>query len=332
MTARLAEHATRTGSTIRGIGAYRPDRVVTNDEFAARLDTDDEWIRQRTGIVERRFAAEDETVIDMAVRAGAAALADAGLAPGDVDAVVVPTCTLTAAIPNAAARVAQRLGIDAAGTFDLNAGCAGFCYGLAVASDFVRGGSARNVLVAASEKLTDVVDQNDRRTAVIFADGAGAAVVGASDTIGIGPVSWGHLGERSDILVMRDGFVQQDGVPLFRWATRQVPETALAAVRLAGLEPRDVDVVVTHQANLRIIKEAERSLLAAGFRADVVVADDIRFSGNTSAASIPLALDAMRRDGRVHGGDVVVAAAVGAGLTFAGQVIVLPESGAPGVE
>lgn len=324
MASRISVPSIATGSRVLGLGSHRPQRIVMNEDFAARLATSDEWIRQRTGITERRFARDDETVIDMGILAGVEALEDAGVAAADIDAVIVTTCTLTPQIPNAAARVAHALGATRAGAFDVNAACAGFCYGLAIASDFVRAGSASHVLVVAAEKLTDIVDGDDVTTAIIFADGAGAAVVGPSESPGIGPVAWGHVGSRPDVLAVRNDFLQQDGQAIFKWAIGQLPKTALEAVRLAGLAPGDVDAVVSHQANLRIIRAAARELRAEGFRDDVVVADDVQYSGNTSAASIPLALHALRRDGRVTSGDVVVTTAVGAGLTWAGQALICP--------
>jgi 3-oxoacyl-[acyl-carrier-protein] synthase-3 len=308
-----------------GVGSYQPDRIVTNDELAQYLDTSDDWIRQRVGIVERRFAADSESVVDMAVAAGRNALADAGIAAQRIGAVIVANCSMPNQIPNAAARVAQRIGAISAGTFDLNAGCAGFCYALAVASDVVRSGSAEHVLVVGAEKLTDVVDPLDRSTAIIFADGAGAMVVGASPDVNIGPVVWGHRGDLSDALSMPDNrYVHQDGKTMFRFATDQLPKLALRAVAAAGLGAADVDVVVSHQANLRIIRATERHLRDEGLRADVVVAEDIQYSGNTSAASIPIALDHLRQESRVCAGDIVVTVSVGAGLAYAGQVFVCP--------
>ncbi|WP_019819235.1 beta-ketoacyl-ACP synthase III [Saccharomonospora saliphila] len=310
---------------VLGVGSTQPDRVVTNDDLAARMDTSDEWIRDRVGIVERRFADSDEGVVDMAVTAGAKALADAGVAPADVDTVIVPSCTMPSPIPNAAAQVADRIGIAAAGAFDLNAACAGFCYGLGVASDLIRAGSATRVLVIGAEKLTDVVDHDDRSTAIIFADGAGAALVGPSREPGIGPVTWGSAGDLVDMIYMRDDrYLFQEGQSVFRWATTQIAPVALRAVELAGLALSDIDVLIPHQANLRIVEAIAKRLRAKGARDDLVVADDIRYSGNTSSASIPLALDHMRAAGTVRSGDVILAVGFGAGLSYAAQVLVCP--------
>ncbi|WAL67203.1 ketoacyl-ACP synthase III [Amycolatopsis cynarae] len=310
---------------VLGVGSTQPDRVVTNDDLSKIMDTDDQWIRDRVGIIERRFADKDELLVDMAVKAGTNALADAGVDPSEVDTVIVPNCTLPAPIPNAAAQVADRIGIKAPGAFDLNAACAGFCYGLGVASDLIRSGSAGKVLVIGAEKLTDVVDPYDRANAIIFADGAGAMVVGPSEEPGIGPVAWGSAGDLVDMIYMRDHrYIYQEGQSVFRWATTQIAPVALRALELAGVQPSDVDVLIPHQANLRIVDAIAKRLRAKGAREDMVVADDIKYSGNTSSASIPMALDHMRKAGTVHSGDVVLMVGFGAGLSYAGQVIICP--------
>lgn len=312
-------------SRILGIGSTQPERVVTNDELSELMDTSDQWIRDRVGIAERRFADKGETVEDMAVAAGARALSDAGLTPSDVDTVIVANCTNTAPIPNAAAQVADRIGVTRAGAFDLNAACAGFCYSVGIASDLVRAGSSGGVLVIGSEKLTDVVDPIDRSTAIIFADGAGAAVVGPSEEAGIGPVTWGSAGDLVEMIYMREGkYIFQEGQSVFRWATTKIAPIALRALELAGLQPSDVDVLIPHQANLRIVESIAKALRKKGARDDMVVADDIVYSGNTSSASIPMAMDHMRAEGRVHSGDVALLIGFGAGLSYAGQVVICP--------
>lgn len=323
MTLRLKQGPTAT--RVMGIGSTQPERVVTNDDLAKVMDTNDQWIRERVGIIERRFADKDESLVDMAVTAGRNALADAGIEPSDVDTVIVPNCTMPSPIPNAAAQVADRIGIKKAGAFDLNAACAGFCYGLGVASDLIRAGSARHVLVIGAEKLTDWVDPTDRANAIIFADGAGAAVVGPSEEPRIGPVAWGSAGDLADLIYMRDHrYLTQEGQSVFRWATTQIAPIALRALEVAGLQPADVDVLVPHQANLRIVDAIAKKLRAKGARDDMVIADDIKYSGNTSSASIPLALDHMRKEGTVKTGDVVLMVGFGAGLSYAGQVIICP--------
>ncbi|OLF08727.1 3-oxoacyl-ACP synthase [Actinophytocola xinjiangensis] len=310
---------------ILGIGSAQPERVVTNDDLAAVMDTNDQWIRDRVGIAERRFGGSGDTVVSMAVEAGAKAIAASGLSPADVDTVIVANCTTTVPIPNAAAQVAELVGVKGAGGFDLNAACAGFCYALATASDMVRTGTATRVLVIGSEKLTDIVDPVDRSTAIIFADGAGAAVVGPSEEIGIGPVAWGTAGDLVETITMPNGkHIFQEGQSVFRWATTKIAPIALRALELAGLEPSDVDVLIPHQANLRIVEAIAKKLRQKGAREDMVVADDIVTSGNTSSASIPMAMDHMRAAGRVHSGDVALLVGFGAGLSYAGQVVICP--------
>jgi 3-oxoacyl-[acyl-carrier-protein] synthase-3 len=313
------------GSRIVGVGSFRPERIVTNDELSERMDTNDEWIRTRVGIIERRYAGPDESLVDMAVTAGSRAIEDAGLQPSDLDTVIVANCTMPSPIPNAAAQVADRIGVKAAGAFDLNAACAGFCYSLATASDLIRSGSAGRVLVIGAEKLTDWVDPTDRANAIIFADGAGAAVVGPSDEPGIGPVAWGSAGDLVDMIYNRDDrYIYQEGQTVYRWATSQIAPIALRALELAGLEPSDVDALIPHQANLRIVEAIAKKLRASGAKEKMEVADDITYTGNTSSASIPIALDHMRKAGRVSTGDVLLMVGFGAGLSYAGQVVISP--------
>ncbi|MFI6927137.1 beta-ketoacyl-ACP synthase III [Nonomuraea spiralis] len=310
------------GARILALGHYQPDNVVTNDDLAKNMETNDEWIQSRVGIKERRVASAGESVEDMAVQAGGKALAAGGLTPDEVDLVIVATCTLETQIPNAAAVVAHRLGIKSPGAFDVNAACAGFCYALATASAAVRGGAARNVLVIGSEKLSQWVDWTDRSTAVIFADGAGAAVVGPTETPGIGPVVWGSSGDRSEAISIADRtkFLFQEGQTVFRWATTALHPVALEACARAGVDPSELSAFVPHQANLRIIEAIARKLGAD----KAVVARDIVTAGNTSAASIPLALSRMLERGEVRSGDLALILGFGAGLTYAGQVIEIP--------
>jgi 3-oxoacyl-[acyl-carrier-protein] synthase-3 len=308
-----------------GTGSFQPPKVVTNHDLAKIMDTSDEWIRDRVGIIERRAAGPDDRLVDFAATAGRRAVADAGLAPSDVDTVIVATCTMPTQIPNASARVADMVGMKAAGAFDMNAACAGFCYALGMASDLVRGGSAERVLVVGAERFADWVEPTDRSNAIIFADGAGAVVVGPSDEPAIGPVSWGSAGDLAELIYMRDDkWIYQEGQSVFRWATTQVAPIALRALELTGLKPSDVDVLIPHQANLRIVHAIAKKLRAEGAREDMVVADDIVYSGNTSSASIPMALDHMRAAGRVHSGDVLLFVGFGAGLSYASQVVISP--------
>lgn len=309
------------GARVVALGEYQPSNVVTNDDLAERVDTSDEWIRSRVGIRERRIAGPEETVVSMAVAAGGKALAAGGVSPDDIDLVIVATCTQTDQIPNAAASVAARLGIRAPGAFDVNAACAGFCYSLGVAADAVRGGSARNVLVIGSEKLSEWVDWDDRSTCVIFADGAGAAVVSAADTPGIGPVVWGSSGERAEKIFLRENkYLYQDGQAVFRWTTTELADVALEALRRAGVDPAELTAFVPHQANLRIIEAIARKLGAP----QAIIARDIVTAGNTSSASVPLALSRMVGRGELPSGSTVLTLGFGAGLTYAAQVLQIP--------
>jgi 3-oxoacyl-[acyl-carrier-protein] synthase-3 len=317
------------GARILGWGSSQPEHVVTNHDLAQRVDTNDEWIRERVGIVSRRIAQKDILLVDMAADAGAKAVADAGLSPADIDTVLVASCTMPNPIPNAAAQVATRIGINAPGAFDLNAACAGFCYGVGVASDMVRAGSSRRALVIGAEKLSDWLDWDDRSTCIIFADGAGAAVVGAAGSeaeIGVGPLVWGSAGDMAEVIrILPDTHsIAQEGQTVFRWATTQIAPIALRAIELAGLTPADIDVFVPHQANLRIVDAVAKRLRKAGAREDMRVAQDIVHSGNTSSASIPLAVDHMRAAGEIARGDVLLLVGFGAGLSYAGQVVVCP--------
>jgi 3-oxoacyl-[acyl-carrier-protein] synthase III len=311
------------GAKILGLGGYRPRRRVTNDELAQVMDTNDEWIQSRVGIAERRWASEDETLVEMAVAAGGKALAASGLGPDEVDMVILASASLRAPIPGIGPQVAHRLGILRPGAFDLNAGCAGFCYALGVASDAIRSGDARNVLVVGVERLTDVTDMTDRTTAVIFADGAGAAVVGASDEPGIGPVAWGSDGDQHNAIEIAAGSstMTMAGQAVYRWATTKLTDTLVQAMERAGVTAADIDVFAPHQANLRIVESMAKKL---GFGPDTVIARDIVQSGNTSAASIPLALTALLESGEAKSGDLALVLGYGAGLTFAGQVLRLP--------
>ncbi|GAA1596111.1 ketoacyl-ACP synthase III [Actinomadura kijaniata] len=310
------------GSRVLAFGDYQPARVVTNDDLAEMVDTNDEWIRSRVGIRERRIAAPEETIVDMAVQAGGKALATSGLTPDDIDLVIVATCSAETPMPNHAASVAYRLGLNAPGAYDLNSACSGFCYALSAADSAVRTGAARNVLVIGAEKMSQWLDWSDRSTCIIFADGAGAAVVAASDAPGVGPVVWGSAGDQSDRIMIkgRETFILQDGQAVFRWATTAIAPVALEACERAGVAPRDLAAIVPHQANLRIIDAIARKIKAP----DAVVARDIVTAGNTSGASIPMALARMIERGEVPSGAPALLVGFGAGLAYAAQVIQIP--------
>ncbi len=319
--------APHPGARILGLGAHRPERVVDNAELCASLDTSDTWIRERTGIERRYVAAPDESVVTMATVAAGKALASAGIRPDEVDLVLVATCTHPDLFPGASPRVAAALGTTA-GAVDVGAACAGFCYALAQASDAVRAGSARHVLVAGAERLTDVADPRDRATRVLFGDGAGAVVVGPSDEPEIGPVAWGSDGlaahlirSEPSVLASAPPYLRMEGPALFRWAVTQVAPVARRACELAGVDPSHLAAFVPHQANLRIV-DAVASALA--LPSHVVVSRDVVDTGNTSAASVPLALTRLVESGVVRSGDAALLVAFGAGLTYAAQVVLLP--------
>jgi 3-oxoacyl-[acyl-carrier-protein] synthase-3 len=318
--------AGQPAARVLAFGGYQPAKVVTNDDLAATVETTDEWIRSRVGIASRRIAGPDETVTDMAVQAGGKALAASGLSAADVDLVIVATCTSEVQIPNVSASVASRLGIVAPGAYDLNAACAGFCYALANAADSIRTGSARNVLVIGAEKLSQWVDWTDRATCIIFADGAGAAVVGAvadsADAPGIGPVHWGSDGELADKIFIKDrnAFIFQEGQAVFRWATSALAPIALKACEMAGIEPTQIAAFIPHQANLRIVEAIARRIGAP----QAIVANDIVTAGNTSSASIPLALSRMLERGEIASGSHALLLGFGAGMCYAAQVITVP--------
>ncbi|GAB6987639.1 beta-ketoacyl-ACP synthase III [Nocardioides pyridinolyticus] len=328
--ATISQRSGAAATAMLGLGTYRPERVVTNDEICEVLDSSDEWIQTRSGIRTRRYAAEEETLLDMATIAAERALEASGVAAADIGTIIVATSTHVQHTPAAAPLLADRIGSRAA-AFDVSAGCAGFCHALSVASDLVRGGNARYVLVVGAERLSTFMDPTDRGTAFIFADGAGAVVVGAADEAGIGPVAWGSDGSQSHVITqsMRCDeldqdhplVVQMEGTQVFRWAPFAMAEVAREAVAGAGLEMSDLDAFVPHQANLRITELLSRRL---ELPEDIAVARDVVDAGNTSAASVPLAIEAMARNGEVKEGDTALLIAFGAGLSFASQVVRVP--------
>jgi 3-oxoacyl-[acyl-carrier-protein] synthase III len=308
-------------SRILGLGEHRPARVMTNHDLPDTLDTNDEWIQQRTGIARRYIAADDETVVTMATEAARKAVADAGVDPAQVGLVILATCSMLQPIPGGSAQVATAIGATNSGAYDLNAACAGFCYGLAAASDAVRLGAADHVVVIGAEKITNWIDWTDRSSAILFGDGAGAAVVGVSDTPGIGPVVFGSDGTASNLIDMTpDNYLRLDGPAVFRWATTSLGEVALAICDAAGVKPSELAAIVPHQANLRIINALARQIGAP----NAVIAQDVIDTGNTSAASVPLALSRLRREGKVSTGDLALTMAFGSGLTWAGSIVAVP--------
>jgi 3-oxoacyl-[acyl-carrier-protein] synthase-3 len=324
-----AEHA-----ALLGIGAYRPSRVVPNSALVEAIDSTAEWIEQRTGIRSRRWASEDETLQAMSVAASRDALDAAGIDARQVDCVVVATVSHFEQTPAIATSVAHELGTDRAAAFDISAACAGFCHGISLAADMVRGGSARHVLVVGAERLSDITDLQDRGTAFIFADGAGAAVVGPAAEPGIGPVVWGSDGSQADLIRQRRDwrdviadpeprmpYLRMDGPSVFRWASFEMAKVAREALDRSGVSVDDLDLFVPHQANRRITEAMARALRLPDH---VRVAHDIAEQGNTSAASIPLALDRLAADGESSSGDLALLVAFGAGLAYAAQVVKVP--------
>ena len=327
---------TTTGShaAILGIGSYRPRRVVPNSEIVEAIDSSDEWIQQRSGIRARRFAEPDETVQMMSVSAARQAMERAGVEPAQIDVVIVATVSHLLQTPAVATAIAFELGMNRPAAFDISAACAGFCHGIALANDLIRGGTAKHALVIGVERLSDITDPTDRGTAFIFADGAGAAVVGPSDEPGIGPVLWGSDGEQFDLIRQRDDWrdvlrdqeaaipaLTMKGNPVFRWASYEMAKVAQSALDAAGVSVEDLDVFCPHQANNRITDAMARAMKLPE---RVRIARDIVDQGNTSAASVPLALDRMMADGDAHSGDLALIIAFGAGLAYAAQVVTVP--------
>jgi len=306
-----------------GLGAHRPALRVDNLEIARRTDSSDEWIRERSGIVTRGVAGDDESVVDMATSAGGKALAASGVPADSIGLVLLATCSMPGPLPGGSPEVAARLGAVHAGASDVGAGCAGFTYAVSMAADAVRCGTADNVLVIGAEKLMPMVDPDDRGTAFLFGDGAGAAVVGLAEQDTIGRVAWAHDGAQYERLVI-DGSplrLKMEGRAIYRWATTALPDLARRACEQAGVSIEDLAAFVPHQANLRITESVVKSL---GLPDSVVVARDVVDSGNTSAASVPLALTRLYEQGEISKGDLVLLLGFGAGLTAAGQVVRCP--------
>ncbi|MYV51930.1 beta-ketoacyl-ACP synthase III [Streptomyces sp. SID3212] len=314
-----------TGTRIAALGHYQPAKVLTNDDLAALVDTSDAWITSRVGIRTRHVAGEDEPVDELAAHAGAKALAAAGLTPADIDMVLVATSTAIDRSPNTAARVAARLGMGSPAVMDLNVVCAGFTHALALADHTVRAGSAARVLVIGADKMAAVADWTDRTTCVLVGDGAGAAVVvatGPGEEPGIGPVLWGSVPEMGNAVRIEGSppVFAQEGQSVYRWATTQLPPIARQVCERAGVTPEELAAVVLHQANLRIIEPVAQKIGAI----NAVIARDVIESGNTSAASIPLALSKLVARGEVQSGAPALLFGFGGNLSYAGQVIRCP--------
>ncbi|MFH8255854.1 beta-ketoacyl-ACP synthase III [Streptomyces roseolus] len=313
-----------TGTRIAALGHYQPAKVLTNHDLAELVDTSDEWILSRVGIRTRHVAGPEEPVDELAAHAAGKALAAAGLAPGDVDYVIVATSTAIDRSPNTAARVAARLGMASPATLDLNVVCAGFTHALATADHAVRAGAARRALVIGADKMTGVTDWTDRTTCVLTGDGAGAVIVEATetDTGAIGPVLWGSVPEMGNAVRIEGTppLFAQEGQSVYRWATQKLPALAREVCTRSGIVPEDLAGVVLHQANLRIIEPLAAKIGAV----NAVVARDVVDSGNTSAASVPLALAKLVERGKLPSGAPVLLFGFGGNLSYAGQVVRLP--------
>ncbi|MFJ8952849.1 beta-ketoacyl-ACP synthase III [Streptomyces sp. NPDC102381] len=313
------------GSRIVGIGHHQPARILTNEELAGMVDTNDEWIRSRVGIRTRHIAGPDEPVDELAAHAAAKALAAAGLAADEIDLVVVATSTAVDRSPNMAARVAHRLGVPSPAALDLNVVCAGFTHALATADHTLRAGAATRALVIGADKMSAVTDWTDRSTCVLVGDGAGAVVVepcAEGEEPGIGPVLWGSVPGMGDAVRIEGEPARfaQEGQSVYRWATRSLPPLAREACAKAGLDPADLAAVVLHQANLRIIEPLAEKIGAV----NAVIARDVVDSGNTSAASVPIALSKLVERGELVSGAPALLFGFGGNLSYAGQVIRCP--------
>lgn len=313
------------GSRITGVAAYRPARLATNEDVSAVTTVSPQWIEQRTGIRTRGRADDSEDMVSMAAEAARKAIAMAAVDPAEIGLVVLATATRRQRIPGIAPQVAAVVGLPAAGAFDVNAVCAGFTYSVAMASNAVRAGETPNALVIGVERVSDWINPGDPDTYVIFGDGAGAVVVSRSEESGVGPAIWGSDGGRHGVLEMTVGengaeYVTMDGPLVYKWSTSTMPKAAKRACAAAGVRLSDVKWFVPHQANRRIIDTLARAL---DFPDDHVVRDVVD-AGNTSAASVPLALSRLYESGRTTTGDLVLLLGFGAGLTYAGQIVRMP--------
>jgi 3-oxoacyl-[acyl-carrier-protein] synthase-3 len=325
--------------SITGLGCHVPERVVTNDELSTMMETSDEWIRERTGIRERRIAAEDEALSDLCMPASEQALEEAGLKGSDIDLIIVATVTPDMAFPSTGAILADQLGAGDAAAYDLSAGCTGFMYALAQAYGMLAGGLAQRALVVGGDALSKLMDWTDRSTAVLFGDGAGAVVlerVGEGGFLGFElgadgsggpqlylPAGGSRLPTSAATVAERKHFVQMNGREVFKFATRVLVTSAEAVLLTCGRTIDDVDVYVPHQANVRIIEHARKKL---GIPEEKVVIDVDRY-GNTSSGSIPLALADAREDGRLRAGKLVLMTGMGAGLTWGSGLIEWTDGG-----
>ncbi|MEV5592295.1 ketoacyl-ACP synthase III [Streptomyces sp. NPDC052496] len=348
MTSKIKPAKGAAYARIMGVGGYRPTRVVPNEEILKHIDSSDEWIRSRSGIATRHWAGPDETVAAMSVEAAGKAIADAGITPEQIGAVIVSTVSHFKQTPAIATEIAHKVGAGKPAAFDISAGCAGFGYGLTLAKGMVIDGSAEYVLVIGVERLSDLTDLEDRATAFLFGDGAGAVVVGPGKEPAIGPTVWGSEGDKADTIKQTFGWdiyrrtpvpggngpdalvaldeirypaITQEGQAVFRWAVFEMAKVAQQALDAAGVSPDDLDVFIPHQANMRIIDSMVKTLKLPE---SVTVARDVETTGNTSAASIPLAMERLLATGQAKSGDTALVIGFGAGLVYAATVVTLP--------
>lgn len=318
---------------ILGVGAARGDLSVTNDDLIEPINSSDEWIRQRTGIIERKRASQDVLAVDLATDAAREAIEASGVDPAEIDAVIIATISNTQQSPSMAAVVADRVGSNPAAAYDVNAACAGYPYAIAQADALIRSGAATYALVIGAEKLSDVVDPEDRSISFLLGDGAGAAVIGPSDFPGISPTVWGSDGSKAGAVGMNATLqeyrrgeapwptLRQEGQTVFRWAVWDMAKVAKEALEKAGVTADQLSAFIPHQANMRIIDEFAKQLKLPE---TVVIARDIETTGNTSAASIPLATHRLLQEHPEVSGGLALQIGFGAGLVFAAQVVVLP--------
>ncbi|GAA1737694.1 beta-ketoacyl-ACP synthase III [Microbacterium paludicola] len=333
MTVILKEAVGAPHSRIYAYGAARGELAVPNDDLVGPIDSSDEWIRQRTGIVTRVRAVPETDAIDLATTAAREAIEKAGVDPAQVDLVIVATISNPKQTPSVSAIVADRVGANPAAAYDVNAACAGYCYAVAQADALIRSGAARYALVIGTEKLSDIVDPTDRSISFLLGDGAGAALLGPSDTPGVSASIWGSDGSKAGAVGMnhtltefRDGAAEwptlrQEGPTVFRWAVWEMAKVAKQALEAAGITADDLAAFIPHQANMRIIDEFAKQL---GLPETVKVARDIETTGNTSAASIPLATHRLLQENPELSGGLALQIGFGAGLVYAAQVVVLP--------
>lgn len=323
-----------TFTRILAVGAARGDLDVPNDDIVGPIESSDEWIRQRTGVITRKRASASVSAADLATEAAREAITKAGIEPTDIGAVIIATISNEVQTPAMAALVADRVGATPAAAYDISAACAGFCYGIAQADALVRAGAARYVLVIGAEKLSDYANPTDRTISFLLGDGAGAVIVGPADEAGISQTIWGSDGGKWDAVGMdrpmraafddRDGdfpTLRQDGQTVFRWAVWEMAKVAQQALDAAGITSADLAAFIPHQANMRIINEFAKQL---NVPESVVIARDIETTGNTSAASVPLAMHRVLAENPELSGGYALIIGFGAGLVYAAQIVRLP--------